>query len=224
MELRREQHKFRNGLGELVEFEDTYLYPLLKSSDLANGRVKVTSRCLIVTQKMVGEETSAIEKFAPNTWRYLTAHADLLGKRGSSIYRKRPAFSIFGVGDYSFAPWKVAISGLYKRLAFVEVGPVEHKPTMLDDTAYFLPCDTKEQAEYLTSLLNSAVAQSFYNAFIFWDAKRPITADILQRLDLRMLARELGSEETFARYFGVTPERQVKKRKQTEATLALFPD
>jgi len=30
-------------------------------------------------------------------------------------------------------------------------------------------------------------------AFIFWDAKRPITIDILKRLDLVALARELGA-------------------------------
>ena len=102
-------------------------------------------------------------------------------KRGSSIYRNRPPFSVFGVGDYSFAPWKVAISGFYKKLEFVVLGPVKGRPVVLDDTSYFLPCQTKEQAEYLTTLLNSPAARSFYKALIFWDSKRPITADLLRR-------------------------------------------
>ena len=225
MELRRQAHKYRNGLGELVELEDTYLFPMFKSSDLANGRGSENCRWMIVTQKGVGEDTGGIKERAPQTWKYLTAHADLFDKRGSSIYRNRPPFSIFGVGDYCFAPWKVAISGFYKRLSFVAVGPVEGKPTMLDDTSYFLPCETKEQADYLASLLNSTVAQLFYNAFIFWDAKRPITADLLRRLDLRLLAKELRTEETFARYFGAASVgKETKKRKDSGATLALFPD
>jgi hypothetical protein len=110
-------------------------------------------------------------------------------------------------------------------LTFRAVGPVENKPTMLDDTSYFLPCQTREQADYLASLLNSTVAHSFYNAFIFWDAKRPITADLLRRLDLRLLAMELGSENTFAQYFGAeTADKQTRSRKKIASTLALFPD
>lgn len=225
MELRREVHKYRNGHGELIELEDAYLYPLLKSSDVANERYSEGCRWLIVTQRGVGENTAEIEQLAPKTWRYLTSHADHLAKRGSSIYRNRPPFSIFGVGDYSFAPWKVAISGFYKRLAFGVVGPIEGKPTMLDDTSYFLPCETQEQAEYLVSLLNSTVARSFYSAFVFWDAKRPITIELLRHLDLRLLARELGSEGTFVRHFGAESLlTAVKTRKGVNATLALFPD
>jgi hypothetical protein len=225
MELRREVNKYRNGFGELVELEGTHLYPLLKSSDLANGARNENRRWLIVTQKRVGDDTGEVRKRAPKTWAYLTAHADLLGKRGSSIYRNQPPFSIFGVGDYSFAPWKVAISGFYKRLAFVVVGPIEGKPTMLDDTSYSLSCETQEQADYLASLLNSTAAHSFYSAFVFWDAKRPITSDLLRRLDLRLLARELGSEDAFLSHFGETSVgRDTRKRKQGETTLALFPD
>lgn len=143
MELRREGRKYRNGLGELVEVEDACLFPMLKSSDLANGCRIDKCRWLIVTQKAVGDETREIERVAPKTWAYLTAHTDLLAKRGSSIYRDRPPFSIFGVGEYSFALWKVAISGFYKRLVFTVVGPVEDKPTVFDDTSYFLPCDSR---------------------------------------------------------------------------------
>ena len=58
-------------------------------------------------------------------WGYLLAHADLLDARSSSIYRKRPRFSVFGVGPYTFAPWKVGISGFYKTLDFRAIGPVD---------------------------------------------------------------------------------------------------
>ncbi|MGH7192509.1 MAG: hypothetical protein ACREJM_03125, partial [Candidatus Saccharimonadales bacterium] len=116
-------------------------------------------------------------------------------------YRVRPAFSVFGVGDYTFAPWKVAISGFYKKLAFTVLSTVEGKPIVLDDTSYFLPCDTEGQAQYLASLLNSNPAQSYFRAFVFWDNKRPITADLLGRLNLRAVARELGSEAEFDRHF-----------------------
>lgn len=208
MELLREGRKYRNGLGELVELEDLYVYPMLKSSDLANGAPRSKNRCMIVPQRTVGEDTSAIQARAPKTWAYLTAHGDLLAKRSSSIYRNRPAFSIFGVGDYTFAPWKVGISGFYKRLAFGVVGPVHGKPVVFDDTSYFLPCQTKEQAECAAAVLNSPEACSFYNAFVFWDSKRPITADVLRRLDLRQLAMELGLEDRFTACFRTCEDRR----------------
>jgi hypothetical protein len=201
MELYQEGEKYRNGFGEILDLEDAYLFPMLKSSHVAKGGGGA-NRYMLVTQRTVGSDTKGIEERAPQTWGYLKAHADLLNKRGSSIYRNRPPFSIFGVGDYTFAPWKVAISGFYKKLAFTTVGPIKGKPVVLDDTSYFLPCQTQAQAEYLASLLNSSTAQAFYKAFVFWDMKRPITADLLRRLDLRRLAEEAGSGDEFSMYFG----------------------
>ena len=63
---------------------------------------------------------------------------------------------------------------------------------MLDDTCYFLPCHTENDAKALAQLLNSQAAKGFFRSFIFWDAKRPITAQLLASLDLEMLAEETG--------------------------------
>ena len=150
------------------------------------------SRYMLVPQRLVGEDTSRIEHEAPRTWEYLQSHADRLDGRVSSIYRNRPRFSIFGVGPYSFAPWKVAISGFYKCLEFRCIGPFEGKPVVLDDTCYFLPCNIEHEARLLLELLNSEAARGFLRSFIFWDAKRPITAQLLATLDLETLASEAG--------------------------------
>jgi hypothetical protein len=205
MELVREGARYRNGLGELVELEDAFLFPLLKSSHLANGSLTNQNRWMLVPQTSIGEETAPIELAAPHTWKYLCDHATLLGKRASSIYRDRPAFSIFGVGDYTFAPWKVAISGFYKRLNFVAIGSPCGKPTVLDDTSYFLPCETQDQAEFLVEMLSCQAAQEFYRAFVFWDSKRPITAELLRRLDLRRLSECVGRNEIYDSLFTSLP-------------------
>jgi hypothetical protein len=200
MEFEKEGRRFRNKLGELVDLEAAYIYPMLKSSDVAGDSVPIPSRWMLVTQKSVGEDTAVIKHTAPRTWGYLMKHAELLDKRRSSVYKGRPRFSIFGVGEYSFSFWKVAISGLYKRLHFAVVGPFAGKPVVLDDTCYFLPCRTEEEARYLASLLNSKIAAGFLGAFIFWDAKRPITVGVLNRLSLLALARESGSEDTLLEF------------------------
>ncbi len=195
MELEKTGGKFRNKLGEIVELENKYVYPMLKSSDVANGGSKTQSRWMLVTQQSVGEKTLSIQADAPKTWAYLTEHRNYFTRRKSSVYKNRPPYSIFGVGDYAFAQWKVAISGFYKNLSFTVVEPVAGKPTVLDDTCYFLPCNSKDEAEFIAWLLNLKTAQQFFESFIFWDKKRPITAKILGKLDIYNLAEELGYRE-----------------------------
>jgi hypothetical protein len=192
MELSAEGKVFRNGLGEIVELETEYLYPMLKTSEVANGSTQAPRHWMIVTQNTTGEDTAAIQAKAPKTWQYLLDHAGALDARGSSIYRNRPRFSIFGIGEYVFAPWKVAISGFYKRLGFTVIGPYKGRPVVLDDASYFLACQSEEEARLLHCLLTSETAKDFFSAFVFWDAKRPITVEVLQQLDLLNLAKELG--------------------------------
>ncbi len=195
-ELNVESGKFVNGLGEFVELEPEVLFPLLKSSDLAARRKP--HRWMIVPQRTMHDDPGRLRIDAPKTWKYLSEHAHLLNKRKSSIYKNRPSFSVFGVGPYTFAPWKVAISGLYKKLEFVQVPPFRGRPVVLDDTCYFFPCKSEEECDLLYELVMSDPAREFWSAFIFWDAKRPITAQLLNSLDLMVLARMLGKEEKVA--------------------------
>jgi len=192
MEFTSTDDGLQNGLGENVGIEDLYVYPMLKGSGVANGNKAKSNRYMLVTQGAPGEATNHIKDEAPRTWSYLEQHGQLLDGRGSSIYRRRPRFSVFGVGPYTFAPWKVSICGLYKKLEFRIVGPRGGKPVVFDDTVYFLSCNSEREAELIQKCLHSSPAREFLGAFIFWDSKRPVTAEILGRLDLMALASELG--------------------------------
>ncbi len=186
MELRRiSDNCYQNGLGEEIELEQEYIYPLIKSSDLFNEREP--SRWVVVTQKKIGDDTSIIERVAPKTWRYLKSHESYLAKRMSSVYRNRPPFSVFGIGNYSFSPWKVAISGFYKEPRFRMIGTYLGKPIVPDDTVNFVSFRSAEEARELTSMLNSNSALSFFRAITFVDAKRPYTVGLLKQLDVHKL-------------------------------------
>ncbi|WP_434417911.1 SAM-dependent DNA methyltransferase [Nannocystis pusilla] len=202
-----EDGRLVDGTGESVAIEGRFLYPMLKSSDVAREGQPVPRRWMIVPQTFVGEDTAAIAKAAPRTWAYLSRHRARFDRRASSIYKGKPAFSVFGVGDYTFSPWKVAISGLYKKLEFKVIGPFAGKPVVLDDTCYFLPCATEAEARLLGRMLGSSAAQEFFSAFVFWDAKRPITTELLRRLDLARLAAVLGVEEEFREHWGAGSSR-----------------
>ena len=185
MELHEQMGFFVNGLGEKVDIESTYVYPLLKGSDVANDRVSTTNRSVIVTQGVVGEPTNPIKQLAPKTWKYLEDHAESLDKRKSRIYYGNPRFSVFGVGAYSFLPFKIAICGLYKKLEFRLVGEIKGKPVIFDDTVYFLSFDTEEEARKVLYFLSSQSVQDFFSSMIFWDEKRPIKTSILNSLNLQ---------------------------------------
>ena len=69
---------------------------------------------------------------------------------------------------------------------------------MFDDTCYHLAFETRETATLVAELLNDDGSRELLTSLIFWDAKRPITTDVLNRLDLRNVAARRGAAATFA--------------------------
>lgn len=190
MELRLDENGLlRNKLGDSVSIEPDFLYPLLKCSDLANGR-SVPEKMVVITQKRVGQDTQAIASQAPRTWDYLTSHNRRFAARKSSIYKEGTPFALFGIGDYTFAPWKVAVSGLHHQPRFLCVPPWQGKPVLFDDTCYFLPFTDGEEARIVADILNSEPSHAFLEALMFDDAKRPVTVELLQRLNVGAMAAE----------------------------------
>lgn len=183
-----------NKLGESVIIEPAHLYPLVKGSDLFNGLLDCSQKMVIVTQVALGEDTHTLKYTAPLLWNYLMAHYETFARRKSSIYTRQPPFAMFGIGDYAFAPYKVAISGLHKTPRFRAIGPINGRPVMLDDTCYFIPCYSPVAAAFLTCLLNDPACLDFIKAIVFLDAKRPITKKLLQRIDLRALFAQVNKD------------------------------
>jgi hypothetical protein len=178
-----------NGYGETVDIENDLLYPLFKSSDIANGTIEARKKVL-VTQKRIGEETKYIQLKYPKTWQYLNDHANDFIKRKSSIYKNKPIFSIFSIGDYSFYLFKIAISSLYKKINFKMIHPIDGKPVMVDDTCNFISCKNESEAHIVFSLLTDEKTRLFLESIIFWDSKRPITTEILNSVDLKKIVSE----------------------------------
>ncbi len=177
MELRRDGDRLLNGLGEEVDVESTHRYPLLKATDLAKGNAP--TRELVVPQTRVGEPTDALP---PKLTAYLERHAEALRARRSRVYDKQPPYAIFGVGPYSFADHKVAVSGLHHEPRFRVVSPHEGRPVVFDDTCYFVAVESASAAKSLAEKLGSREVLKFLGSHIFPGQKRPITKRLLSRL------------------------------------------
>lgn len=185
-----------NGLGETVVVEPEYVFPLVKSSDLYTTR-PVPRRGVIIPQQRIGQNTTQLQHSAPQLWAYLCQHKERFEARKSSIYRGKPPFSIFGVGDYSFAPYKVVVSGLHKKSRFVVMPPKDNQPVICDDTCYLLPFESVVQAAVVAAMLNHPDTRRFIESIVFWDAKRPITKALLKRIDLKVLADRLPPDAIY---------------------------
>ena len=195
MEFEKNGDGYKNGDGNHIDLEDNLVYNFLKSSDLKATIINKSRKHTIVTQTKVGQETNYIKDSYPKTYTYLMRHKSTFDDRKSIIYKGKPSFSIFGVGDYSFKKYKVAISGLYKTYSFCLVMPINGKPVMLDDTCYFLGFDNLEFAAYTLILLNSETTKHFLQSITFPDAKRMFTKDVLMRIDILKLALVISDSE-----------------------------
>ena len=165
MELEQINGKYVSGNNETLDIEPDLIYPLLKSSDISKSDYFIR-KFVIVTQKAVGQDTAYISSHFPKTWHYLNKNRETFLSRKSSIYNNKPAFSIFSVGDYTFAPWKIAIAGLYKKIKFSIIGSLGDKPVLVDDTCNFIPCNTEEEAIFILSLLESEPIITLLNSLI----------------------------------------------------------
>ena len=183
MELKRKEEKYVNGLGEIVDIEREYIYPLIKSSMFKSAIINDSDKYVIVTQRRIGEDTTIIRDTAPKTWKYLEKHLVFFEKRKSSIYMNAPAFSMFGIGEYSYSPYKVGVSGFYKKPFFSLLESKNGSPIMTDDTSYFICLPTFETAYTAMLILNSEYVQNFLCSIAFLDAKRPFTKKVLEKID-----------------------------------------
>ncbi len=186
MELKSVNGRFINGLNESVELEPTYLFPLMKGSDVATES-NWRRLFVLTTQHHVGEETFSIADKAPLTWAYLESKEMILNNRRSIIYSKAPKYSIFGIGEYAFKPWKIAICGLYKNIVFRLVGPLDGKPVLFDDTVYYVGFHNEPDAQVAYKKINSPEYKQLLYSLVFKDDKRPIKAGLLNRIDWSFL-------------------------------------
>lgn len=195
MELTLQNNTLQNGRKEVVQIEDDIVFPLIKSSMFKTPVIHSFTKFVIVTQKRVREETKYLEQEVPKTWKYLNDNIESFENRKSSIYRGTPTFSMFGVGDYSYAKYKVGVSGFYKQPLFSVLYSDDNRPVMTDDTSYFICFESYDMAYVAMLLLNSNKVQRFLTSIAFLDAKRPYTKKVLERIDFNKIVNSLTFDE-----------------------------
>lgn len=211
MELAYTPGGWQNGLGETVDIEAEALYDLYKSSDLYNGH---KSRFVIpIYQADLKDSLDDLPQKFPKLYRYLIRHEAAFANRKSSIYRNKPQFSVFGIGDYSHATYKVAISGFYPQPVFRLLEPT-CRPVIVDDTAYMIATDDYEEAVYLLAVLSLDCVRDLLLAISDAGDKRRFSKSVLEQVFIPPISECPSSLRT------AITEAWSKDRKLSPATLA----
>jgi hypothetical protein len=179
LELIESDGKLANQQGESADIEPEVLYQFYKSSDIFHGR---KSRYVIpVYQHDLKDTLEHLPEDYPKLYSYLNKYKDQFLNRKSSIFKNKPVFTVFGIGDYTHLPYKVAIGGMYSEPNFRLLEPTP-RPVVVDDTSYMLTTNDYEEAIYLLAILNLDCTRDFLLSISHPSDKRRFSKDILSRV------------------------------------------
>jgi len=153
--------------------EAEHLFPLLRGRGVSAFKAAPDSEyCILVPQRGMHGNPALRTEFGA-TYRYLDRFQGVLKQRSSfRRFQKNQAWwSLWSTGAYSFARHKVAWREMPGgRFAAAVVAPVRHpqlgtKLVILDHKLYFVPCQSLEEAAFLTALLNAPVVSEAISAY-----------------------------------------------------------
>ena len=160
-------------VGEVTEpIKPDLLYPLLRGRDVQRWNAQPSAWILMVQdpEERQGYDEEWLQKNYPSTYDYLERFEEVLRERAAfkryftrkdkngRIVETGPFYSMFDVGTYTFAPWKV----VWTRLARIEaavIGLHEDKPIVPQETVTLVDCSSAEEAHYICTLVNSSPFQ-----------------------------------------------------------------
>lgn len=152
--------------------EQELVYPLLRGMDVNRWNAK--PEISIIMPHKPGMRLKAIPEREmqtnyPKTWGYLKKFEGTL--RTSGIFRRffktsDPFYSLFNVGDYTFAPAKVVWREVSNDLQCAVVGASDGLPIIPDHTLTMLETSSLREAHYICGVLNSAPARLVVRSYI----------------------------------------------------------
>jgi len=110
---------------------------------------------------------------APFTYAYLKQFEKILLSRGSRVLKeladKTEFYAIFGVGEYTFAKYRVTWKRMAAKMSAVVLSSIRTdfgtRPVISTETTAFFAVDNKDEAHYLCAVLNSEIVNGFIKSF-----------------------------------------------------------
>lgn len=149
--------------------EDALVFPLLKGNDVERWHA-VPSAHILMTQDPFtrrGIRLPMMRRNYPKTLAYLDRFQPILKERAAykRYFKEQDAFyTMFDVGEYTFAPVKVVWHRFGSRLrAAVVIG--RDRPVICQETHVQVECAGEEEAWYLAGIMNSLPIEAAIKGF-----------------------------------------------------------
>jgi SAM-dependent methyltransferase len=146
-----------------VRLEKDLLYPLLRGRDVSRWHAKPNAHILFVQDvaKRHGIDERLMKGQYPLAYAWLLQNKATLLKRSSqsvkNLMEKHAFYSMFAVGDYTMAKWKVVWPEVANELEAGIVGCADGKPIMADHTLIEIAVDSRNEACFVAGALNSSM-------------------------------------------------------------------
>ena len=172
-----------------MAIEPDLLYPLLRGRDVKKWQAE-PSAYVIVTHEF-GMKLNAIPEDEmktsyPKTYQYLKRFEVVLRERAAykRYFRSdAPFYSMFDVGDYTFAAYKV----VWTRIAKIEaaiVNILEEKPIIPQETITMVSCKNHKEAHYIAAMVNSVIFQYATSSYSQIGGKSMGSMHVLQNIHI----------------------------------------
>lgn len=143
--------------------ESEFIFPLLRGRDVKRWQAIPTANILLVQnpETRQGYDPDWLNENCPQTYAYLAQFEDILRSRATfKRYFKSgaPFYSMFDVGDYTFAPYKIVWKGFgTSTMQAAVIGSIDNKPIMTNQAMHpFVGLENQDEAHYIAACLNSA--------------------------------------------------------------------
>ena len=164
----------RRPLGRAEgDVESRHLFALLRGEGVQPfSAIPDQEHAVLVPQRgMHGDKD--LPRNAPYTYAFLSPFRSVMETRGSygRFQRKQAYWSLWSVGPYTFAPYKVAwreMQGGRFCAALAGSATIEHLGRRLvvpDHKVYFVPCQTRAEGAFLTAFLNAPAVSGAVSAY-----------------------------------------------------------
>jgi hypothetical protein len=168
-------------VDEVTEpIEPDLLYPLLRGRDVRRWKSQPSAWILITHLPGMGLKAipeKEMQTDYPYIYGYLKRFEEVLRERAAfkryftrkdkngRIVETGPFYSMFDVGTYTFAPWKVVWPNIASALNAAVVASSEGKVVVPQHIVTLVACETEDEAHYICALINSSSANFTARAY-----------------------------------------------------------
>jgi len=149
-----------------IAIEPDLLYPLLRGRDVKRWQAEPSAYIILTHEFGMGLNAipeNEMKTRYPKTYQYLKRFEGVLRERAAykRYFRpEAPFYSMFDVGDYTFAPYKVVIRQITSKMQSAVIGKLDDQmlrrvEVMPNHKLLIVGCAIAEEAHYICALLNS---------------------------------------------------------------------